>query len=60
MPTSVSMVPPPASRVTARLLSKLAVVSRVPPSKVSDPLAAPRLASALTLTVPSSRIVPPE
>ena len=57
---AVSMVPPPVSRVTARLLPKLAVVSRVPLLKVSVPLASPRFASALTNTwLPPLMIVPP-
>jgi hypothetical protein len=50
----VSNVPPPAFRAMARVLARLkfAPSRSVPPLKVSPPLAAPRLASAETPSVP--------
>ena len=56
---SVLNVPPPAFNVVARLVLKLAVVCKVPPSKVSVPAALPRFASVPTLNVPALRVVPP-
>ena len=58
----VSIVPPPASSVIARVPArlKLAPSCSVPPLKVSPPLALPRLASLDTDSVPAFSVVPPE
>ena len=46
--------------VTARLLSKEVVVSRMPAlKKVRPPVASPRLPSLATVSVPVSIVVPP-
>src|SRR5262249_60121600 len=56
----VWMVPPRALSVIARVFDrlKLAPSCSVPPPKVSGPVLAPRLLSALTLTVPPLRLAP--
>ena len=46
VPAAVEKVPPFSPSVTARPVAKLAVVTSVPASRLSAPLAAPRLASA--------------
>jgi hypothetical protein len=58
----VSMVPPPALSVIARVLdrSKVAPNCNVPPPKLSPRVAAPRLLSADTASVPALSDVPPE
>ena len=56
---ATSKVPPFAFSVVARLVVKLAVVASVPPSKLSPLVAAPRLSSAATCTVPPLIAVPP-
>ncbi|MNF13074.1 hypothetical protein D3C80_2147860 [compost metagenome] len=45
LPALTSSVPPPALRVIARAEVSDAVVAKAPPSKLSAPEAAPRLAS---------------
>jgi hypothetical protein len=52
-------VPPPALSVTARFEVKLASKRSVPPPKLSPPDVLPRLASALTASVPALIVVPP-
>src|ERR1700733_16182566 len=60
-PLSFSTVPPPPLRVIGRVLVKVddPVMYKVPPSKVRPPVAAPRLLSADTESVPPSMDVPP-
>src|SRR3981081_3656179 len=52
----VSIVPPPALRVTARLVVRPARNCSAPPLKVSAPEGAPRLASLDTDSVPALRV----
>ncbi|MNR66071.1 hypothetical protein D3C85_1893820 [compost metagenome] len=50
---------PSETKVTARLLVKLDVDASVPPAIVRSPVAAPRLASLDTDSVPMRTSVPP-
>ncbi|KGD58790.1 hypothetical protein DP49_5681 [Burkholderia pseudomallei] len=59
VPPSTSRVPPPAFSVVARPDVNDAVVSSMPPSRLSGPAAAPRLASLDTCTLPALIAVPP-
>jgi hypothetical protein len=54
-----SNVPPPVSSAVARAEAKVAVVFSVPPLKLSGPVAAPRLSSAETCSVPALIVGPP-
>lgn len=61
LPFRMSVPPPPVTtmlRVVAR--SKVESNSIRPPASVSVPVAAPKLASEETLSVPLLRVVPPE
>ena len=64
-PVSVRTVPlavlnvAPLVKLSGRLEVKEAVLVNVPPSRINAPEAAPRLASALTLSFPADSTVPP-
>ncbi|KDD88559.1 hypothetical protein L524_0286, partial [Bordetella bronchiseptica MBORD762] len=58
-PLATDIAPLPAPMVTPRALEKLADAASVPPSSVTAPAAAPRLASRETCTVPALTVVPP-
>jgi len=64
VPPNVASLPlvlnvPPALSVTPRFEVKSASKRSVPPPKVSPPDVLPRLASALTASVPALIVVPP-
>jgi len=59
VPSSTANVPPPAPSVVARAEAKVAVVFRVPPSRVSVAVWSPRLLSWLIRSVPPETVVPP-
>ncbi|KGD58799.1 hypothetical protein DP49_5682 [Burkholderia pseudomallei] len=58
-PASTSIVPPLAVSVVPRAVVNVPVASSVPPSKLSPPVAAPRLPSLATLNMPPLMAVPP-
>ena len=58
LPLAVESVPAPR-KFTSRALVSVALVASVPPSSVTPPAAAPRLASAAICTVPPTIRVPP-